>query len=254
MTVMGSNVVSVGYKPGSPGLEFDNTVMAIQYKIIMEPGETVVADLYLGIGEDKHSCHELLQKCDSRHLTEYLLQRTRSYSQTVLRRINATEDDAELFRRIACELIIREDPFRQEGPARYDAMFAKQYTFLLRMHKTDDIEVASHMIQMHAFCRLMGLTVNLIIWNEDPTTYHHFLQRMIIELIMNGVGAEALNRHQGGIFVKDAHNFSDDDYSQLEKADRIVTGDEWNALLSQVKWGEKRESKSVAPSLDLILN
>ena len=40
---------------------------------------------------------------------------------------------------------------------------------LLRIGDPDNIELVRQLVQAHAYWRLKGLTVDLVIWNEDPS-------------------------------------------------------------------------------------
>ena len=59
------------------------------------------------------------------------------------------------------------------------------------------------LVQAHAYWRLKGLAVDLVIWNEDRGGYRQVLQDQIMGLIAAGVEAHVIDR-PGGIFVRRA--------------------------------------------------
>jgi hypothetical protein len=108
--------------------------------------------------------------------------------------------------------------------------FSKEPVVLLRIKHTNDIEVILKVVQMHAYWRLKGMSVTLMIWNEDRGCYSDFLQKLIIELIANGIGADSLNYLHGGIHVKAVGAISEDkDNSLLQTASLVISADKWPA-------------------------
>ena len=71
------------------------------------------------------------------------------------------------------------------------------------------------MVQAHAYWRMKGLVVDLVIWNEDRGGYRQALQDQIMGLIAAGVEAHLMDR-PGGIFVRRAEQISDEDRILLQ--------------------------------------
>jgi len=63
------------------------------------------------------------------------------------------------------------------------------------------------MVQAHAYWRLKGLAVDLVIWNEDHAGYRQSLQEQIVGLIAAGIGANIIDK-PGGIFVRSTKEVS----------------------------------------------
>ena len=74
---------------------------------------------------------------------------------------------------------------------------------LLQIGDAAHIELVRQLVQAHAYWRLKGLAVDLVIWNEDRAGYRQVLQEQIIGLIAAGVEAHASDR-PGAIFVRPA--------------------------------------------------
>jgi cyclic beta-1,2-glucan synthetase len=66
---------------------------------------------------------------------------------------------------------------------------------------TSRVELVRQLVQAHAYWRLKGLAVDLVIWNEDRAGYRQELQDQIMGLIASGSEASLLDR-PGGIFVR----------------------------------------------------
>ncbi len=79
-------------------------------------------------------------------------------------------------------------------------------------------------MQAHAYWRLKGLTVDLVIWNEDRAGYRQLLQDQIMGLIAVGLEAHVMDR-PGGIFVRRAEQISDEDRILVQSVARAIVSD-----------------------------
>ena len=88
-------------------------------------------------------------------------------------------------------------------------------------------------MQAHAYWRLKGLTVDLVIWNEDRAGYRQELQDQILGLIAAGVEAHVMDR-PGGIFVRPADQISDEDRILFQTVARAILSDSRGTLAEQL--------------------
>ena len=89
------------------------------------------------------------------------------------------------------------------------------------------------MVQAHAYWRLKGLAVDLVIWNEDRGGYRQALQDQIMGLIAAGVEAHVIDR-PGGIFVRRVEQISDEDRILIQSVARAIISDRRGSLVEQV--------------------
>ncbi|KXS32758.1 MAG: Glycosyltransferase 36, partial [Candidatus Gallionella acididurans] len=89
-------------------------------------------------------------------------------------------------------------------------------------------------IKAHSYWRMKGLTVELVILNEDASVYRQTLHDMITSLISSGIEAPMLDK-PGGIFVRRLEQIPGDDLVLLQSAARIVLDDEKGTLAEQVE-------------------
>ena len=78
-----------------------------------------------------------------------------------------------------------------------------------------NIDLVRQLVQAHAYWRLKGLAVDLVIWNEDHAGYRQLLQEQIMGLIAAGVEATVTER-PGGIFVRPVDQISGEDRILLQ--------------------------------------
>jgi cyclic beta-1,2-glucan synthetase len=104
---------------------------------------------------------------------------------------------------------------------------------LLQIEDSSNIELAQQMIQAHAYWRLKGLVVDLVIWNEDHGGYRQTLQNQLLGLIASGISAN-VKEQPGGIFIRSADQVSNEDRILFQTVARIVISGSNGTLEEQV--------------------
>src|SRR5207253_163494 len=144
-----------------------------------------------------------------------------THSQVILRQLNATEADAQLFGRLVGSIVHpnrarRGDPLLLARNRRgQSALWAYSISgdlpiVLLRITDTAKIELVRQMVQAHAYWRMKGLAVDLVIWNEDSSGYRQALHDQIMGLIAGSTEAHMIDR-PGGVFVRRTEQMSEED-------------------------------------------
>ena len=104
---------------------------------------------------------------------------------------------------------------------------------LLQIGDPANIELVRQLVQAHAYWRLKGLAVDLVIWNEDHAGYRQVLQDQIMGLIAAGVEANVIDR-PGGIFVRPADQISSEDRILIQTVARAIISDSRGTLADQI--------------------
>jgi len=186
----------------------------------------------------------LIEKYQDRRLADRVFDLAWTHSQVLLRQINATEADAQLYGSIAGSIIYANSSLRadtgilrknrrgQSGLWGY-AISGDLPIVLLRIEDPANIDLVRQLVQAHAYWRLKGLTVDLVIWNEDHAGYRQLLQDQITGLIAAGLEANVKDR-PGGIFVRLVEQISNEDRILLQTVSRAIISDSWGTLEEQV--------------------
>ena len=92
-------------------------IVAIRYRLRLDPGASVTVNVVSGIGETRDACLGLVEKYQDRRLADRVFDLAWTHNQVVLRQINASEADAQLYCRLASSVIyanasLRADPSR----------------------------------------------------------------------------------------------------------------------------------------------
>jgi cyclic beta-1,2-glucan glucanotransferase len=241
---------------GSQGSVLD-PIVAIRYQITLEPEQAATIDMVSGIGATRDAASSLAGKYQDRHLADRVFELAWTHSQVVLRQINATEADAQLFGRLAGSVIYANSSLRadagvlsrnrrgQSGLWGY-AISGDLPIVLLQIGDLANIDLLRQLVQAHAYWRLKGLAVDLVIWNEDRAGYRQLLQEQIMGLIAAGVEAHVMDK-PGGIFVRPAEQISDEDRILVQSVARAIISDRRGALGDQINrrgFIEKRVSRA----------
>jgi len=104
---------------------------------------------------------------------------------------------------------------------------------LLQIGDYANIELVRQLEQAHAYWRLKGLVVDLVIWNEDNAVYRQFLHEQIKGMITAGTETKVIDK-PGGIFVRAGDQISNEDRILLQTVARVVIKDTWGTLVEQI--------------------
>ncbi len=228
---------------GSEGSVLD-PIVAIRHRIALDPGESATVNIVFGIGETRETCLGLVDKYQDRHLADRVFDLAWTHSQVLLRQINATEADAQIYGRLAGSVIyanslLRADPSvlarnrrGQSGLWGY-SISGDLPIVLLQIGDPANIELVRQLVQAHTYWRLKGLAVDLVIWNEDHAGYRQLLQDQILGLIAAGVEAGVADS-PGGIFVRPAEQISAEDRILFQSVARAILTDGRGTLAEQI--------------------
>ncbi|HYT98723.1 MAG TPA: cyclic beta 1-2 glucan synthetase, partial [Casimicrobiaceae bacterium] len=216
----------------------------IRHRMTIDAGATATIDMVTGASETRDAVLHLVDKYQDRRFADRVFELTWTHSQVVLRQLNATEADSQLYGRLASSVIYANASLRaaasvlnmnrrgQSGLWGY-AISGDLPIVLLQIADGANIELVRQLVQAHAYWRLKGLAVDLVIWNEDHNGYRQRLQEQIIGLIAAGVEAHVVDR-PGGIFVRHAEQISTEDRILFQSAARAIITDARGTLAEQV--------------------
>jgi cyclic beta-1,2-glucan synthetase len=228
---------------GSQGSVLD-PIVAIRYQITLEPGQSATANLVSGVGETRDRCLQLVDKYQDRHLADRVFDLAWTHSQVVLRQLNATEADAQSFGRLASSILYANPSLRAESSVLANNSRTQSglwgYSIsgdlpivLLKIGDLANIDLVRQLVQAHAYWRLKGLAVDLVIWNEDHAGYRQLLQERIMDLVAAGVQTSPPARG-GEIFVRVAEQISNEDRLLFQAVARAIVTDARGPLSAQI--------------------
>jgi len=253
--------------PGLSNHDLSNTagsvldpIVAIRRTLSLSPDESASVQIISGVADTREAALALLEKYCDRHFVERAFEMAWFQSQEVLRHLNATEADAQVFGRLANSVIfgnalrraapgiIARNQLGQSGLWRF-GISGDLPIVLLHIGDLNRIDLVKQVLQAHAYWRMKGLTADLVIVNEDFSGYRAVLQDLIMGLINAGPEAQVIDK-PGGVFVRRAEELSEDERVLLQTVARIVFNDTAETLIEQVerRVSAERASDRLEPS------
>jgi cellobiose phosphorylase len=235
---------------GSQGSVLD-PIVAIQFSIVLEPQGSATVDMVTGVSTSRDKVLHLIEKYQDKQMATRVFELAWTHSQVILRQINASESDAQLYGRLASSIIFANSTLRAE-PAILIKNRRGQYGLwgyaisgdlpivLVQIEDPANINIVRQMVQAHAYWRLKGLAVDLVIWNEDHAGYRQQLQEQIIGLIAAGTGPSIIDS-PGGIFIRSADQISNEDRILFQTVARVIINDSRGTLTDQINSRKYKE-------------
>ena len=220
-------------------------IVAIRRTIILAPDETATVQIISGVADTRAAALALLEKYCDRHFVERAFEMAWLQSQEVLRHLNVTEVDAQVFGRLAASVIyanalrraapsvIVRNQLGQSGLWRF-AVSGDLPIVLIRIGDLNRIDLVKQTLQAHGYWRMKGLTADLVIVNEDFSGYRAVLQDQIMGLIHASSEAQIIDK-PGGVFVRRAEELSEEDRVLFLTVARVVLTDTAETLVEQVE-------------------
>ena len=240
---------------GSHGPVLD-PIVAIRCNVALNPGEGCVLDLVTGYGLEREGCMRLSEKFHDRHLADRVFDLAWTHSQVQLHQFNASLKDARLYEHMAASIIYPDQTARSEravleaNDLDQSRLWSQSISgdipiVLVRVSDTANIELVAQMVKAHAYWRLKGLSVDLVIWNEDDFSYRQNLHDMIMNLIPSSSDTNIMDS-PGGIFVRAAQLLSREERILIQAVARLVITDSSGSLAEQIY---RRRAKITMPAL-----
>jgi cellobiose phosphorylase len=232
-------------------------IVAIRCRITLDAGQSAMVDLVSGVSGSREGCLQLIDKYRDRHLADRVFDLAWTHSQVLLRQLNASLSDARLYEQMAASIIYANASLRAESSVlianerNQSGLWGQGISgdlpiVLLQITDSANIELVRQLVQAHAYWRLKGLVVDLVIWNEDQASYRQHLQDLIMGLIASGIEASLIDR-PGGVFVRPAQQLSREDRILMQAVARIVLTDTRGSLSEQV---QRRRAEVPLPRFD----
>ena len=220
-------------------------IVAIRGTVTLAADESASANVISGVAETREAAMALIDKYRDRHFIERAFEMAWFQSQEILRLLNISEADAQIYGRLATSVIhatglrraapgiIERNQHGQRGLWRF-GISGDLPIVLVRIGDLSRIDLVKQALQAHAYWRIKGLAADLVILNEDFSGYRAVLHDEIMGLINAGPEAVVVDK-PGGVFVRRAEELSEEDRVLFQTAARVVLADSGGTLTEQVQ-------------------
>ncbi|MDZ4848236.1 MAG: glucoamylase family protein [Pirellulaceae bacterium] len=235
-------------------------IVSIRQTLLLQANESIKIDIVTGAADSRSSIESLTEKYHDPNLADRVFDLAWTHSQILLQQLSASETDAQIYGRLSGSIIYASALRRakasilsrnrrgQSGLWGY-GISGDLPIVLVRIRDHDRIALVRQAIQAHAYWRLKGLTVDLVIWNEDDSVYRQTLQEAIVDLVAASPEASLIDR-PGGVFIRRGEQMSEEDRALLQTVARVVLFDDGGTLAQQV--ARRARAEVSIPSLKLL--
>ena len=224
-------------------------IASIRRTIRIEPKANATVTLVSGIAPTQGEIMGLVQKYQDQTIADRCFELAWTHGLVMLRHLNTTEVEAQLYGRLAGALLYNQAARRAPAAVLVRNQRGQRQLWgfgisgdlpilLIYASNVDRIDLVRQAVQAHAYWRLKGLATDLVILNEDDSVYRQILHDQILNLVAAN-NATPLMDQPGGIFLRRVEQLTPDDRILLETAARIVLYDDKGPLLEQWKRGPR---------------
>ena len=238
-----ASLKSRGPLSNSQGATLD-PIVSIRKVILLQPNETVTLDAITGVGESRDIAKAMVEKYLDPTMADRVFELAWTRGLIMLQQLNASESEALTYSRLAGSVIYASAIRRakasvliqnrrgQSGLWSY-GISGDLPIVLVRIRDAEKLDLVREAVRAHAYWRMKGLAVDLVIWNEDDSVYRQSLQESILDIVSASPEAALVDR-PGGVFVRRGEHMSEEDRALLQTVARVVLQDDAGTLLDQV--------------------
>eukprot|EP00002_Diphylleia_rotans_P003193 TRINITY_DN1216_c0_g1_i1.p1 TRINITY_DN1216_c0_g1~~TRINITY_DN1216_c0_g1_i1.p1 ORF type:complete len:3093 (+),score=684.35 TRINITY_DN1216_c0_g1_i1:77-9355(+) len=236
-------------------------VFAIRQKVVIPANSSIMVDFITGVAETKDEAIKLLQKSQRKTYTNSVMDYSWINSQKLNFRLGISEIEAQLFCQLAgCILysnsryrasprLIAKNRSNQSGLWRL-GISGDLCIILVRIGDVANMDLITQCLQAHTYLRSNGILCDLVIWNDETSTYRDELQTALLSLIANMPELSHMLQRPGGVFPVRGENISEHESILLYSTARIVISDYGGRLVDQIH-REPRKERELPPLLRL---
>ena len=219
-------------------------ITAIRAVVEVPAHQSVMVHVVTGVAEARERALVLVDKYRDRHIGARVFELSWTHSHVAQRRLDASISDIQLYERLVSHVlypqrnlradpaIIRQNTRSQSGMWGY-GISGDLPVVLVRIGDQAGLVLVQHVLKAHAYWRQKGISVDLVIWNEDPSGYRQQLQDQLIALV-GAQGEASLLDRPGGIFVRRGDQMSAEDKVLLQTVARVMLRDTAGTLENQL--------------------
>ncbi len=222
-------------------------VFSLRRRLRLAPGATARVHLSTVVAESRESAVALAAKYRDPATFDRVSSLAWTQAQVQLRHLGISTDEAHLFQRLATRILYSDPTLRapvetllrnRRGPS---ALWGRGISgdipiVLVRIDQVEDQGIVRQLLRAHEYWRMKGLAVDLVIVNEQPTSYSPELGAALESLVRAGARAPgvASENSTGRIFVLRGELLTGEERDALAAAARVVLLSRHGTLAQQV--------------------
>ncbi|MCM3881135.1 MAG: DUF3131 domain-containing protein [Vicinamibacterales bacterium] len=228
---------------GTTGTVLD-PVFSLRQRIRLVPGASVRLSFTTGIASNRETAEALAQKYHAPSAASRAFALAFTHAQSGLRHLRISNEEAIMFERLASRALftdgslranpetIRSNELGQAGLWPH-GISGDLPILLVRVAGDSDIALVRQVLQAQEYWRLKGLSADVVIVNEDPSSYLDEIHAQLTALLDNGPWRTWKHR-TGGAYLLRADRIGKAERTLMEAVARAVLGGDRGDLLAQL--------------------
>src|SRR6202023_99827 len=228
---------------GTTGMVLD-PIVSLRQRIRLLPGGSVRLCFATGMAVDRVTAEALAQKYHAPSAASRTFALAFTHAQSGLHHLGISADDAVLFERLASRVLFADGSLRASPAAIASNELGQAGLWphgisgdlpilLVRIVGDDDVGLVRQVLQAQEYWRLKGLSADVVILNEDPSSYLDEIHAQLTALLDNGPWRLWKNR-SGGAYLLRADLIGKVERTLIEAVARAVLGGDRGDLRAQL--------------------
>jgi cyclic beta-1,2-glucan synthetase len=228
---------------GTTGVVLD-PILSLRQRIRLVPGAKVRLCFATGIASDRDTAKALAQKYRDPSAASRTFALAFTHAQSGLRHLGISSDEALLFERLASRVLFGDGSLRagantiQSNELGQAGLWPHGISgdlpiLLVRVGSDDDMPLVRQVLQAQEYWRLKGLSADVVILNEDPSTYRDEMHEQLTALLDNGPWRTWKHR-SGGAYLLRGDLIGNAERTLIEAVARAVLGGDRGDLRAQL--------------------
>ncbi|WP_242829558.1 glucoamylase family protein [Clostridium sp. Ade.TY] len=236
-------------------------IISTRVRLRLEPNEEKVVYFITGTASERDEVIKLSKEYSNVKKLENEFKTYRRAMQIELKNFGITSSQANIYQSLASYILFlndgrkdRESYIRNINKHQKDlwafGISGDIKIIMLVVNNDEDIDIVRAMIKMHIYFKNRGLKVDLVIYNNEESSYEMPLQKDILEEVNVLSGEESLNK-QGGIYLHNKSTMNEEIRDFLIGISAIYIDSSKGTILTQLK---EQESSKYINEEDILKN
>jgi cyclic beta-1,2-glucan synthetase len=236
-------------------------IFSLRQSVVLAPGESYLVAFSTAVAASREEAMGLSDEFRVLSTVTRTFDLAWAHSRVELRDLAISVEDVHLFQRLAGYVLFPGPGLRAE-PSILTANTQGQQALwrhgisgdnpivLVRFDETRQLPLARQAILAHSYWRAKGLTVDLVLYNDDPTSYRDELHEQLLASARAADPQQSPER-PGGIFVRKAAHLTEPDRALLLAAARVVlSGDKGPLAIRSISSNGARPCRTACTPVD----
>jgi cyclic beta-1,2-glucan synthetase len=220
-------------------------VACLRLRVRLAPGGFVRVSFATGQAKSREAAEAMADRYHDPGAPARAFALAYSHTQIELRHLGITDEDVELFLRLASAVhytdaslraapdVLARNELGQSGLWRH-GISGDVPIVLLRVLEEDDLPLVRQALKAHEFWILHGLVSDLVVLNEHPLGYRDEMQEQLAALLESGPWAARRDK-PGGIFLLRSDTLSEPERVVVMTAARVVLRGDRGSIAQQLQ-------------------